>query len=154
MAESDDGTRADDWPGSRPLLADDTVAGRLGIELVEIDDEHLVLAMLVRADMANVHGFLHGGLLMFLVDTVQGVLANDRQPMVTASASIEFLRPAVVGTVLTAVARRRHDGRTSSVFAVEVTDGDGRLVAVAQSRCLRLGGPERPDPTPRGPSPS
>ncbi len=125
-------------------LAPDSVAGRLGIERVDQDADRLVLRMVVRDDMANLHGFLHGGVLLTLVDTVQGLLANDRGAMVTASVSTEFIRPAVVGAVLTATARRRHAGRSSAVFDIEVADQAGRLVALGQSRSMRIGEPPPP----------
>ena len=50
--------------------------------------------------------------------------------MITNQTS--FLRPVLEGTIH-AVARRRHGGRTTAVWEVDVTDDAGRLCAVVRT---------------------
>jgi uncharacterized protein (TIGR00369 family) len=47
------------------------------------------------------------------------------------SNQTSFLRPIVDGTIH-AVARRRHRGRTTWVWEVEITDDQGRLCALVR----------------------
>jgi 1,4-dihydroxy-2-naphthoyl-CoA hydrolase len=78
-------------------------------------------------------GLVHGGVFATLADmltTGPGERAISNQT--------SFLRPITDG-VVNAHARRRHRGRTTAVWEVEITDGDGRLcalvrVTVAQAR--------------------
>jgi 1,4-dihydroxy-2-naphthoyl-CoA hydrolase len=76
---------------------------------------------------------VHGGVFASLADaltTGAGVRAISNQT--------SFLRPITAGAVH-ALARRRHHGRTTAVWDVDVTDDEGRLcalvrVTVAQER--------------------
>ena len=56
--------------------------------------------------------------------------------------STSFLRPIVDGTIH-AVARRRHKGRTTWVWEVDITDDEDRLCAI-----VRMTIAVRPLPTP------
>jgi 1,4-dihydroxy-2-naphthoyl-CoA hydrolase len=47
------------------------------------------------------------------------------------SNQTSFLRPIVAGTIH-ATARRRHRGRTTWVWEVDITDDDGRLCALVR----------------------
>jgi len=80
----------------------------------------------------NVHGFLHGGVVFTLVDTVMGAavmsLLDADLRCVSADVHLRFLRPVVAGR-LDATARVVHRGRTTAVVEAVVTDADGRNVA-------------------------
>ena len=48
------------------------------------------------------------------------------------SNSTSFLRPITSGEYVTATAVRRHRGRTTWVWDVDITDDDGRLCATTR----------------------
>src|SRR5690348_15652931 len=70
-------------------------------------------------------GLVHGGVFAVLAEelTVDGGRAIANQT--------SFLRPVTKG-VIHAVARRRHRGRTTAVWEVDVSDDSGRLCAVVR----------------------
>ena len=71
-------------------------------------------------------GLVHGGVYAVIADALT---AGDGR-VITNQTS--FLRPATEG-MLHAVARRRHGGRTTAVWEVDVSDDAGRLCAVVRT---------------------
>lgn len=64
----------------------------------------------------NIHGYVHGGALVTLADTVAGVCACSRGgSCVTSSCSFEFLRPAT-GSEITCEAKPKKMGNTLAVI--------------------------------------
>jgi 1,4-dihydroxy-2-naphthoyl-CoA hydrolase len=81
-------------------------------------------------------GIVHGGAYAALAETVVShttLLAVRDEGMFPVGMSNEtsFLRPVSEGTV-TAEAVRRHRGRTTWVWQVDFTDGQGRLCALSR----------------------
>ena len=62
-----------------------------------------------------------------------------------AAASIEFLRAAREGDVLTAIARERQRARRSGLYDVEVRDARGELVALFRGRSVATDEPVTTD---------
>jgi acyl-CoA thioesterase len=123
------------------LFSRDPCAARLGIELVESGWRRAVLRMEIRPDMLNGHGSAHGGMVFSLADTAFAMACNSEDEVtVAASASIEFVGSVAPGTVLTATAEGRHQGRRAGVYDIEVTDDEGRVVAFFRGRSHRIGG--------------
>ena len=75
-------------------------------------------------------GVVHGGVYAVIADALT---AGDGR-VITNQTS--FLRPATEGT-LHAVARRRHGGRTTAVWEVDISDDAGRLCAVVRTTVSR-----------------
>ena len=71
-------------------------------------------------------GVVHGGVYAVIADALT---ARDGR-VITNQTS--FLRPATDG-MLHAVARRRHGGRTTAVWEVNIRDDAGRLCAVVRT---------------------
>lgn len=78
----------------------------------------------------NPHGTVHGGCLYTLADTVAGsaVAAACGKPCVTASGTLEFLRPATGSRVFCST-RPKKLGRVLNVMQVELTGDNGKTVA-------------------------
>src|SRR5262245_56463471 len=68
-------------------------------------------------------GLVHGGVYAVIADA----LTDGR----TISDQTSFLRPVTGGTIH-ATARRRHRGRTTAVWEVDITDDQGRLCALVR----------------------
>jgi len=80
-------------------------------------------------DSVNPHGQVHGGALYTLADTTAGCCACSKGgSCVTASSSMEFLRPAAGGRI-TCAATPKKLGKNLSVIQVELKNGDGVVVA-------------------------
>lgn len=76
----------------------------------------------------NPHGTVHGGAIAALADTVAGCCAcSGGDSCVTASSSMEFLRPARGDLFCEATPKKL--GRQLSVIQLAITDTGGKTVA-------------------------
>lgn len=120
----------------------------LGTELVHIGGEEASLRLPIRDELRQQYGFVHGGVISYLADnalTFAGALALGPR-VVTGEYKINYLRPAVVGTLI-ARAKLIYAGRNQATCQchVFVIDGDHeRLVAVAQGTINRVGDGREP----------
>src|SRR3954447_14022188 len=71
-------------------------------------------------------GLVHGGVFAALADQLTAT-ATSR----AISSQTSFLRP-ITGGHVNATARRRHNGRTTAVWEVDMTDDEGRLCALVR----------------------
>ena len=78
---------------------------------------------------------MHGGLTFALADTAFAFACNayDEQAF-AAAAQIEFLRPAMLGDVLTATASEDYRGRRNGYYSVAVRNQHDELVALFRGR--------------------
>lgn len=76
---------------------------------------------------------IHGGAMAVLIDVAAtySVLAKTRKGVPTVDLRIDYMRPGVSST-LTAKAVVRRAGRTLGTADVDVTDDDGKLVAIGR----------------------
>lgn len=98
------------------------------------------VSFVVKSNMLNAHGTIHGGLIFSLADTAFAYACNSRNVRtVSQYASITFLNPATVNENLTAEAREESVQGRSGVYIVTVTGEGGRVVAIFHgvSRTLR-----------------
>ncbi|HSL25762.1 MAG TPA: hotdog fold thioesterase [Acidimicrobiia bacterium] len=117
-----DGRRVSD------LLSADQYASGLGIELVEVTEGSIVLAMDATAAMTNFHGGMHGGALFSLADCAFSLYSNSYgAPAVAIDTHMVFSAAIRPGERLRAVAEEVHRGRTLATYRVLVHRGDGRV---------------------------
>ena len=108
-----------------------------GMEAVGFD--RIALAITVRMPMRSEFerragtGQWHGGPIAALIDVAgdYALALHAGGPVPTINFRTDYLRPAV-DTSLTAFARVRRAGRTVGVVDIDVTDDEGRLVAVGR----------------------
>ena len=88
-----------------------------------------------------VHGGVHAAIAEGLASlgTNHGVAAEGKIGLGLSNQS-SFLRPLGSGTIH-AIARRRHRGRTTWVWDVELADDEGRLCAVSRVTVALRPGP-------------
>ena len=102
-------------------------ASHIRVTHLEQDRARGILA--VHPESLNPHGFVHGGVLTALADTLGGVAASTRGGRcVTVNNTMSYLRPAVGSRIYGSVTPVRV-GRTITVLDISLTDDQGRLVA-------------------------
>jgi uncharacterized protein (TIGR00369 family) len=105
----------------------------VGVNYTELTRERVVATIEVSHQRSTVGGALHGGAQMTLADSAAAALATLNLPedaigTVTIDSTTHFLGAARQG-VVTAVARPLHVGRTTIVLEVDLTNGNGKLIA-------------------------
>ena len=117
-------------PGTAPFHAS------YGLVIDEAGDERAAAHVVLQDHHKQPMGLVHGGLLASVAEGVavaatSRVVAADGLAARGLSSQTSFLRPLFGGT-LRADARRRHRGRTTWLWEVDLTDDDGRLCAVVR----------------------
>jgi len=119
-----------------PLGTLTPVAALLGRRLVHFDAEAgtASLEYLAKAEFANRHGTVQGGILAAMLDSATGAVLmeslSEEFTAVTARLDTTFLKPAPVGPLHATARVIAKDGRTAGVEA-ELTRPDGIVVARA-----------------------
>jgi uncharacterized protein (TIGR00369 family) len=109
----------------------------LGLKVLAVDHarSEIQVRMPLKAELERRPGTrqFHGGPLASFIDVVGdfaiGMLVGGGVP--TMNLRIDYLRPAICEHV-TATGRVRRAGKTAAVIDVDVTDDQGRLVAVGR----------------------
>jgi uncharacterized protein (TIGR00369 family) len=115
---------------------DQTFDALMGLEILEADDERVHAQVVVRDDLKQALGLVHGGVYASIAESITSMataLAVIPEGRIAQGLSNQtsFLRPIMSGTIH-AEARRRHRGRSTWVWEVEITDDDGRLCALVR----------------------
>jgi acyl-CoA thioesterase len=119
----------------------DGCAQALGITLAAIGPGYAVMKMTVRKDMVNGHDMGHGGMIFSLADTAFAYACNSRNRVTVASScSIDYIHPARLGDVLTAVAHERSLRGRSGLYDINVTNQNNELIAHFRGRSHRVQG--------------
>lgn len=101
-----------------------------GIRLLEAGEGCAVVEAAITRESLNPQGFVHGGLMFTMADVAAGCAClTHGRGVVTLGASASYLAPAR-GATLRARATEEHCGKTTGVYRVEVTDPEGKTVAV------------------------
>jgi uncharacterized protein (TIGR00369 family) len=115
-----------------------TLAGRMGIRILEASAERVVGTMPVEGN-TQPYGILHGGASCVLAESLgslgSALHAGPDRFTVGIEINATHHRSARSGLV-TGVATLAHGGRTMSTFDVVITDEEGKRVCTARLSCL------------------
>jgi uncharacterized protein (TIGR00369 family) len=108
----------------------------LGFEFLHIGPDRATARAEVRPQLMQPFGLVHGGVYAALAESLASVatyvaVKDDGNIALGLSNSTSFMRPILSGHV-NGEARRRHSGRTTWVWDVDMTDDEGRLCAVSR----------------------
>jgi len=115
---------------------DETFDALYGMRRLEIE-EHLARGEItVRSDLLQPWGLVHGGVYAAMAESLASwstalAVAAAGQIAMGLSNTTSFLRPIREGTIH-GLATRRHRGRTTWVWDVDMTDDQGRLCATSR----------------------
>ncbi|HPX62117.1 MAG TPA: PaaI family thioesterase [Deltaproteobacteria bacterium] len=111
----------------------------LDIRCTEIGDSYAIMQVTVSDKHRNYIGGAHGGLIATLADTVSFFprpLFPSGLACTTTNLNLNYIRPAVVGDVLTARSDLIHLGRRMASLKITITNHHGGLVAHGTSTLL------------------
>ncbi len=124
---------------SQAMLAKDRVAQDLNIQLVSVAAGAASMTMTVQERMLNGFAICHGGYITILADTAFAYACNSYNDVTVASSlGIEFIAAVQGGDVLTAKATEISLAGRTGLYDIEVTNQNGKRVAVMRGRSYRL----------------
>ena len=106
----------------------------MGMRITHMSLDKVEAELVVRAELNNRFGVLHGGALMALADNLGGTATMANLPAGARTATIEsktnFFAGIAVGDTAHAECTPLHRGRTTMVWQTRVTRNDGKLCAL------------------------
>ncbi len=122
------------------MMQHDLFSQWLGIELLEIKEGFSKIRMTVREEMINGFGIVHGGIAFSLADSAFAFACNNRNNLsVALDTSINFTKPVHVGDILTAEAKELHNGKSTGLYHISITNQKDHVVALFKGTCFRTG---------------
>jgi acyl-CoA thioesterase len=124
------------------MMQHDLFSQWLSITVIEVKEGYSKISMAVRPEMINGFGIVHGGIAFSLADSAFAFACNNRNNnSVALDTSINFLKAVHVGDVLTAEATELHNGRSTGLYHVKITNQNNVIVAQFKGTCFRTGKP-------------
>lgn len=112
------------------LFDQDRLLGLLGAELINGGTGHVVLRYEIKDDVTQTHGACHGGVIFSLADAACGIAASTGDQLaVTQMCTVNFMRPAPLGEVLTVTAIERSRAGRTVILDASVVDSAGSTLA-------------------------
>lgn len=112
---------------------DETFDALYGIRRFDITEESARGEVVVRRELLQPWGLVHGGVYASMAESLASwatalAVSPEGNIVMGMSNNTSFMRPISAGTIH-GLATRRHRGRTTWVWDVDITDDDGRLCA-------------------------
>ena len=109
-------------------------AGFLGMKVTHVSPERVTAELVMREELNNRFGIMHGGAIMALADNIGGTatMANLKpgQSTTTIESKTNFFAAVPLGDTAYAECTALHRGRSTMVWQTRVTRGDGKLCAL------------------------
>jgi acyl-CoA thioesterase len=120
------------------VMSDEMFSQWLGISIMQIAEGYSKIKMTVRPEMMNGLGIVHGGIAFSLADSCFAFACNSRNNLsVALDTSINFLKPVHVDDVLIAEAKEIHNGKSTGLYHITITNQKEHIVAMFKGTCYR-----------------
>ena len=120
------------------MMEHDLFSQWLGISVIEIREGYSKIKMTVRPEMINGFGIVHGGVAFSLADSCFAFACNNRNVLsVALDTSINFTKPIHIGDKLTAEAKEIHNGKSTGLYHISITNQNDHVVAIFKGTCFR-----------------
>ena len=122
------------------MMRDDLFSQWLGIEVLEVREGYSKIKMTVRKEMINGFGIVHGGIAFSLGDSCFALACNNRHNLsVALDTAINFTKPVHVEDELVAEAKEIHNGKSTGLYHISITNQRDHVVAFFKGTCFRTG---------------
>jgi acyl-CoA thioesterase len=122
------------------MMENDLFSQWLGITVIDVMEGYSKIKMTVRKEMINGFGIVHGGIAFSLSDSAFAFACNNRNVLsVALDTSINFIKPVHVDDILIAEAKELHNGKSTGLYHITITNQNGHVVALFKGTCYRTG---------------
>jgi acyl-CoA thioesterase len=122
------------------MMQEDAFSKWLQINLLEIKEGFSKIKMTIRPEMVNGFGIAHGGVAFSLADSAFAFACNNRNNLsVALDVTISFIKAVNIGDELTAEAKEIHNGRSTGVYLITITNQKNEQVGLFKGTCFRTG---------------
>ena len=122
------------------MMDHDAFSQWMDVKVLDIKEGYSKIQMTIGKEMVNGFGIVHGGLPFSLADSAFAFACNNRNNLsVALDVTITFTKAVNVGDTLTAEAKEVHNGRSTGVYLITVTNQKNEQVALFKGTCFRTG---------------
>jgi uncharacterized protein (TIGR00369 family) len=112
-----------------------------GIRLLSAEPGTVRMSLVPDESHYNPLGMVHGGAIATLMDSVMGCAVHTTMPLgrgyTTLNISVSYVRPVTTATgEVVAEGTVVHAGRSTAIAHGRLVDGQGKLLATAETTCL------------------
>src|ERR1044071_8924672 len=105
------------------MMDHDAFSQWMDVKVIEIKEGYSKIQMAIRKEMVNGFGIVHGGVPFSLADSAFAFACNNRNNLsVALDVTITFTRAVNVGDVLVAEAIELHNGRSTGLYQIGITN--------------------------------
>ena len=120
------------------MMERDLFSKWLGIEIIEIKEGYSKIKMIIRNEMVNGFGIVHGGVTFSMADSAFAFACNNRNNLsVALDTSINFTKPVQVDDILIAETKEIHNGKSTGLYQITITNQHNHIVALFKGTCFR-----------------
>lgn len=120
------------------ILDKDSFSNWLGIKILDVKEGYSKIQMEIRDEMINGLGIVHGGITFALADSAFAFACNSRNnASVALDTSITFTKASKLWDILTAEAKELHNGKSTGLYLVSITNQRNEQVALFKGTCFR-----------------
>lgn len=120
------------------MMKHDLFSQWLGIQVIDIKEGYSKITMTIRKEMINGLGIIHGGVAFSMADSAFAFACNNRNVLsVALDTSINFLKPVHIDDTLIAEAKELHNGKSTGLYHITITNQHNNVVAVFKGTCYR-----------------
>lgn len=112
----------------------------LNVTLHEVEEGRLVAGLVVREDLTNPAGLLHGGAACALLDDLIGAMVftlNRENLYVSVNMNVDFLHAARLGDTVTITAEAIRAGRNIVHCEGRIVASDGKIIAKCSTNLVQ-----------------
>jgi acyl-CoA thioesterase len=132
--------------GETMFAVDTASKDTMGMELLSCEPGRAVMRMPVQPLHLNGHQICHGGFIFTLADSTFAFACNSHNKnAVAAGCSIEFLRPAHAGDVLTCEGVEQTLSGRHGIYDMRVSNQRGEVVAMFRGKSAVIAGTVYPE---------
>ncbi len=122
------------------MMRDDLFSQWLGIKVLDVKEGYSKIQITLRDEMINGFGIIHGGIPFSLADSAFAFACNNRNNLsVALDTSITFTKATKPGDTLIAEAKELHNGRSTGLYLITITNQHQEQVALFKGTCFRTG---------------
>jgi acyl-CoA thioesterase len=122
------------------MMENDFFSRWMRVNVIKVSEGYSKIQMVIREEMVNGFGIVHGGIPFSLADSAFAFACNNRNNLsVALDVTITFTKAVHIGDVLTAEAKEVHNGRSTCVYLIRVTNQKNEQVALFKGTCFRTG---------------
>ena len=122
------------------MMENDAFSQWMELNVLEVSEGYSKVQMTIRKEMLNGFGIVHGGLAFSLADSAFAFACNNRNNIsVALDVTITFTKAVNVGDMLTAEAKEIHNGKSTGVYLITITNQKNEQVAFFKGTCFRTG---------------